>query len=210
MANELATALADLEEQRVYELVERLLVDGTDPSDILAACQEGMRLVGERYEAGEYYVSDLMMSSAIFKKVAAGLGPLAGGGAAGARGRVVMGTAEGDIHDIGKDLVVSTLRAAGYDVTDLGINVAPAAFVQALQDTGATVLGLSGLLTISFDPMRDTVLAVEAAGLRPGVRIMLGGGPVNETVREHAGADALGADPPAAVRLADAWTETTG
>ncbi|MHB8869004.1 MAG: cobalamin B12-binding domain-containing protein [Thermoleophilia bacterium] len=207
MSNELANALADLEEQKVYDLVQRLLTDDAVRSDILASCQEGMRLVGERYEAGEYYVSDLMMSSAIFKKVAAGLGPLAGGGAAGARGRVVMGTAEGDIHDIGKDLVVSTLRAAGYDVTDLGINVAPQTFVQALRDTGATVLGLSGLLTISFDPMRDTVLAVEAAGLRPGVRIMLGGGPVTETVRVHAGADALGADPQAAVRLVDAWME---
>lgn len=209
MASELAIALANLEEQLVYDLVERLVAGGAEPAQILAACQAGMRLVGERYEAGEYYVSDLMMSSAIFKKVAAGLGPLAAGEGADVRAGVVVGTVEGDIHDIGKDLVVSTLRAAGYDVTDVGINVAPQTFVQALQDTGATVLGLSGLLTTSFDPMRDTVLAVEAAGLRPGVRIMLGGGPVDESVRAQAGADALGADPPAAVRLVDAWTESS-
>lgn len=209
MTDELTAALADLEEERVHELVARLLADGAEPAAILAACQGGMRLVGERYEAGEYYVSDLMMSSAIFKKVAAGLGPGAAVDAAEARGRVVMGTVAGDIHDIGKDLVVSTLRAAGYAVTDLGIDVPPAAFVQALRDTGASILGLSGLLTISFDPMRDTVLAVEAAGLRPGVRVMVGGGPVDESVRAHADADALGADPPAAVRLADAWTEET-
>ena len=207
MASDLATALADLDEPRTYETVEGMLAAGASPAEILAACQEGIRLVGERYAAGEYYVSDLMMSSAIFKKVAAGLGPLAVEDATEAGGRVVMGTVSGDIHDIGKDLVVSTLRAAGYAVTDLGVNVAPEAFVQALKDTGASVLGLSGLLTTSFDPMRDTVLAAEAAELRPGVRIMLGGGPVDETVREQARADAVGADPPAAVRLADAWME---
>jgi methanogenic corrinoid protein MtbC1 len=207
MAERLPIALADLDEQGVYDQVEALLTDGADPAAILAQCQEGMRVVGERFEAGEYYISDLMMSSAIFKKVVARLGPLAGGQAAAARGAVVMGTVQGDIHDIGKDLVVSTLRAAGYDVTDLGINVAPETFVQALRDTGAPVLGLSGLLTISFDPMRDTVQAVEAAGLRSGVKIMLGGGPVNETVLAHSGADALGADPPSAVRLANGWME---
>lgn len=207
MNDELAAALADLEEERVHEIVARSLADGAGSARILASCQEGMRLVGERFEAGEYYVSDLMMSSAIFKKVVAALGPLASGDGSGARGRVVMGTVEGDIHDIGKDLVVSTLRASGFAVTDLGINVPPAAFVQALEDTGAGVLGLSGLLTTSFDPMRETVLAVEAAGLRRGVRIMLGGGPVDTTVLAQAGADALGADPPAAVRLAGTWME---
>ncbi|MCZ7664645.1 MAG: cobalamin-dependent protein [Thermoleophilia bacterium] len=188
-------------------LVEELLRDGTDPSSVLAECREGMRLVGERYEATDYYVSDLMMASTIFKKVIARLEPLTAGQAAATRGKVVAGTVKGDIHDIGKDLVVSTLRAAGYDVTDLGINVEPRAFVQTLEDTGASVLALSGLLTISFDPMKETVEAVEAAGLRPGVKIMLGGGPVTESVRVYAGADALGADPPAAVRLADGWTE---
>jgi methanogenic corrinoid protein MtbC1 len=209
MAERLATLLADLDEQGVDDLVERLLKDGSDPSAILKACQEGMRIVGERYEAGDYYVSDLMMSSAIFKRVIAQLEPLMAGQATATRGRVVAGTVKGDIHDIGKDLVVSTLRAAGYEVTDLGINVEPQAFVQALQETGATLLALSGLLTISFDPMKETVEAVEAAGLRSQVKIMLGGGPVTETVRQYSGADGLGADPPAAVRLADGWTEAT-
>jgi methanogenic corrinoid protein MtbC1 len=120
---------------------------------------------------------------------------------------VVVGTVKGDVHDIGKDLVVSTLRASGYDVTDLGVNVAPERFVEALKETGATVLALSGLLTISFDPMKEAVKAVEAAGLRSQVKIMLGGGPVTELVRAYAGADALGADPPTAVRLADEWTK---
>lgn len=207
MSDELTQALADLEEQKVESLVDERLAVGIDPSLILAACQGGMRQVGERYEVGEYFVSDLMMSSAIFKKVVARLEPLLVGTTAVSRGSVVVGTVKGDIHDIGKDLVVSTLRASGYTVTDLGVNVPPERLVEALEETGATVLALSGLLTISFDPMKETVEAVEAAGLRAHVKIMLGGGPVTEQVRAHAGADALGADPPSAVRLADEWTK---
>ena len=148
-----------------------------------------------------------MMSSAIFKKVVARLKPLLVGTSAVSRGSVVVGTVKGDVHDIGKDLVVSTLRASGYDVTDLGANVPPERFVEALKQTGAAVLALSGLLTISFDPMKETVEAVEAAGLRSQVKIMLGGGPVTDQVLTYAGADALGADPPTAVRLADGWTK---
>ena len=207
MQDELTQALADLEEQRVEALVEERLATGADPSSILVASQDGMRQVGERYEAGEYFVSDLMMSSAIFKKVVARLEPLLVGTTAVSRGSVVVGTVKGDVHDIGKDLVVSTLRASGYTVTDLGVNVPPERFVEALKETGAPVLALSGLLTISFDPMKETVEAVEAAGLRSQVKIMLGGGPVTELVRAYVRADALGADPPSAVRLADEWTK---
>lgn len=207
MPDELTQALADLEEQKVEALLEERFAAGADPSSILVACQDGMREVGERYEAGEYFVSDLMMSSAIFKKVVARLQPLLVGTVATSRGGVVVGTVKGDVHDIGKDLVVSTLRASGYTVTDLGVNVPPERFVEALEETGATVLALSGLLTISFDPMKEAVEAVEAAGLRSQVKIMLGGGPVTEQVRAYAGADALGADPPSAVRLADEWTK---
>lgn len=207
MPDELTQALADLEEQKVETLVEERLAAGTDPSSILAASQDAMRQVGERFEAGEYFVSDLMMSSAIFKKVVARLEPFLVGTLAASRGSVVVGTVKGDVHDIGKDLIVSTLRASGYTVTDLGVNVPPERFVEALKETGAPVLALSGLLTISFDPMKETVEAVEAAGLRSQVKIMLGGGPVTEQVRAYAGADALGADPPSAVRLADEWTK---
>ena len=207
MADELTQALADLEEEKVETLLEERLAAGADPSSILRSSQDGMRLVGERYEAGDYFVSDLMMSSAIFKKIVARLEPLLVGTAAVSRGSVVMGTVKGDVHDIGKDLVVSTLRASGYDVTDLGVNVVPERFVAALEQTGAPILALSGLLTISFEPMKETVDAVAAAGLRARVKIMIGGGPVTEQVLEQSGADALGADPPSAVRLADEWME---
>jgi methanogenic corrinoid protein MtbC1 len=168
--------LADLEEQAVLAQVQQALDDGTDPLQIFEACRQGMVLVGDRYESGEYFVSDLMLAADIFKSASAILQPSMVGVSTETKGAVVMGTVAGDIHDIGKDLTVGMLQASGYQVHDLGVDVAPAAFVGKLQETGATVLGLSGLLTIAFDAMKETIAAVEAAGLRPGVKVMIGGG----------------------------------
>jgi methanogenic corrinoid protein MtbC1 len=202
MANELAMAMADLDEEKVQALVKAGLARGASPSDLLNDCREGMTLIGQRFETGEYYLSDLIMAGEIFKTAAADL--TAHGGSSGpSRGRVVMGTVMGDIHDIGKDIVVTMLKGANFDVTDLGVDVAPAKFVEAVKATGARVVGMSGLLTTSFDPMRETAAALKAAGLP--VKVMIGGGPVSESVREYVGADGLGADAQAAVALAGQW-----
>jgi 5-methyltetrahydrofolate--homocysteine methyltransferase len=202
MANELAMAMADLDESKVQELIEAGLAAGSDPSRLLEACREGMTLIGKRFESGEYFLSDLIMAGEIFKTAAASL--TGQGGTSGpSKGTVVMGTVQGDIHDIGKDIVVTMLRGAGYEVEDLGVDVPPARFVEAVQASGAGVVGLSGLLTISFDPMKQTVAALRAAGLP--AKVMIGGGPVSETVREYVGADALGMDAQAAVALAGKW-----
>ncbi len=204
MANELALAMADLDEGKVQELVAAGLAAGTSPSQLLDECREGMTLIGQRFETGEYYLSDLIMAGEIFKTAAADLA--AQGGSSGpTKGKVVMGTVKGDIHDIGKDIVVTMLRGANYEVTDLGVDVAPAQFVAAVRETGAPVVGMSGLLTISFDPMKETVAALRAAGLP--VKVMIGGGPVSEQVREYVGADALGADAQSAVTLAGQWLQ---
>jgi methanogenic corrinoid protein MtbC1 len=199
--------LADLEEQAVLAQVQQALDDGTDPLQIFEACRQGMVLVGDRYESGEYFVSDLMLAADIFKSASAILQPSMVGVSTETKGAVVMGTVAGDIHDIGKDLTVGMLQASGYQVHDLGVDVAPAAFVGKLQETGATVLGLSGLLTIAFDAMKETIAAVEAAGLRPGVKVMIGGGPVDETACKYTGADAWGDSAQAAVSLAAQWME---
>jgi methanogenic corrinoid protein MtbC1 len=166
-----------------------------------------MALVGKRYEENEYYVSDLIMAGEIFKQATALVGTKFDDSASEKRGKVVVGTVKGDIHDIGKDLVVSLLKANGYEVIDLGVDVPAAKYVEAVQSSGAPVVGLSGLLTISFDAMKDTVDALAAAGLRPGVKVMIGGGPVTEQVCAYAGADAVGADAQAAVSLVNGWIE---
>jgi methanogenic corrinoid protein MtbC1 len=208
MAEGLKMALAELEEQKVLEEVRKQLDAGVDPTEILAECQAGMVEVGERFQNQKYYVSDLMMSGEIFKGVTELLGPALVASAGDKKGEtVIVGTVQGDIHDIGKDLVVGMLQASGYDVVDLGVDVAPATFVEKIRETKAKVLALSGLLTLAFDGMKETVEVLEREGLRNSVHVMIGGGPVNESIKTYTGADAWGDDAMAAVRYCKQWLE---
>jgi len=159
--------------------------------------------VGKRYEAQEYYVSDLIMAGEVFKQAMSKIGEKFETEAGDKKGAVVIGTVKGDIHDIGKDIVVSLLQAGNYDVIDLGVDVPPEKFVEAVKESGAKVVGLSGLLTIAFDSMKETVDALDEADLN--VKVMIGGGSLTEQVREQVGADALGVDAQAAVSIADNW-----
>jgi methylmalonyl-CoA mutase cobalamin-binding domain/chain len=205
MSEQLKQALSDLEEEAMLKLVQEELDSATDPLAIISDCREGMSDVGKRYEANEYYVSDLIMAGELFKQAMAMIGDKFETDTSAKKGTVVVGTVAGDIHDIGKDIVVSLLQAGNYNVVDLGVDVAPEKFVDAVRDNDASVVGLSGLLTISFDSMKATVDALEGAGLRSKVKVMVGGGPVSEQVRDFVGADALGADAQSAVSLCDQW-----
>jgi len=207
MNDQLAKALSDLEEEQVLKLVRERLDAGADPMTILSGLREGMAQVGTRYEANEYYVSDLIMAGEVFKQASALVTDRFQSVGGDPLGTVVIGTVQGDIHDIGKDLVVSLLKANNFAVVDLGVDVPPQNFVDAVKEGGASIVGLSGLLTISFDSMKDTVAALEAAGLRGQLKVMVGGGPVTEQVRAYVGADALGADAQAAVSLCNQWIE---
>ncbi len=202
MAEKIAQLIVDLEEEQTVAAVRTALDDGTDPLVLVEELREGMSEVGRRFEEKEYYLSELIMSAEIFKQAIALIEPHISGGADMSKGAVVIGTVQGDIHDIGKNIVASLLRCEGFDVHDLGVDVAPAAFVDKLKETGAPVLALSGLLTMAFDTMKETVDAVAGADLRDKVRIIIGGGPVNEAVVEFTGADAFGKDAAEAVRLA--------
>jgi methylmalonyl-CoA mutase cobalamin-binding domain/chain len=207
MPDQIAQGLAGLEREATMVAVADALATGTEPTTVLSSCQEGMLQVGQRFAAGEYFISDLMLAADIFKEASAqlGLGAADESGAQGAA--VIIGTAHGDVHDIGKDLVVSMLRAAGYNVTDLGVDVTPERFVAAARETGAKVVGLSGLLTISFDAMKRTVEALGAAGLRDSVKVMVGGGPTDAGACAYIGADAWGHDATDAIKLCKTWVE---
>ena len=205
---EITKALADLDEERTLQLVGEALAEQVPADDILQACQEGMNQVGARFECQDYFVSDLIMSGEIFKQVGAILEPHLKVGGGAHLGKVVVGTVKGDIHDIGKDIVVNMLKSAGFEVIDLGVDVPVARFVDALKESGATVLGLSGLLTLAFDSMKETIKAIAAAGMRDKVRIMVGGGPVDGNVCKAVGADDWGANAQQAVRLAKQWSQT--
>jgi methanogenic corrinoid protein MtbC1 len=207
MDKPIAQKLADLEEQAFLDLLRQELDAGADPMAILEECRAGMVLVGKRFEENTYFISDLMMAGELFKQATNVLAPkmqLSGGAS---YGKVVVGTVKGDIHDIGKDLVVGMLKAANYDVHDLGVDVPPDKFVDVLKETKARVLGLSALLTTAFESMKDTVDAIKKAGIRSGVKIMIGGGPVNQEVVEYSGADDWGADAQEAVTLCNRFVE---
>ncbi|MBA3028237.1 MAG: cobalamin-binding protein [Desulfobacteraceae bacterium] len=206
MNEELSKSLSDLNEDQVLNLVKKALDDGAGTMDILSACRAGMTQIGKRYESGEYYVSDLIMAGEIFKQAVQLLGGDAQKNAGGLRDKVVVGTVKGDVHDIGKDLVVGMLRANGYDVIDLGVDVPADVFIDTLEQSGARILGLSGLLTVAYDSMKDTMNRLTTKGLRTSIKVMVGGGAMTDKVREYIGADAMGADAQAAVSICDRWT----
>ena len=193
--SQLADALANLNEDEVARLVQKEFDAGVDAMSILNECRKGMDIVGERYKSGEYFLSELIVSSEIFKEAIKVIEPQLQAGREGDKPtKIVLGTVKGDIHNIGKDIVAILLKAAGFEVYDLGIDVAPGAFVDKLKETEAPILGMSGLLTPSFESMKETVQAVEAAGLRDKVKIIIGGGIVTELVKRHTGADAFTGD----------------
>ena len=190
--SKIADALADLNEEEVAQLVRERLGAEADALSVLSECRQGMDIVGERYKAGDYFLSELIVSSEIFKDSMKLIEPhLKAGTDTGERASIVLGTVKGDIHNIGKDIVAVLLKGAGFEVHDLGIDVAPQALVDKLIETGAPILGMSGLLTPSFDSMKETVETVKAAGIRDKVKIIVGGGVVTELVQRHTGADAF-------------------
>lgn len=206
MSGELTKAVADLQEEEALKLVNQMLEAGTDPNELLVEARDGMEKVGKRFADGEYFLPELIFSAEIFKELTEILKPRMQAEVQQKKiGKVIVGTVAGDIHDIGKDIVVFMLDISGYDVTDLGVDVPKEKFVEAIKETGAPVVALSGFLTLAFDAMKETVEAISAAGLRDKVKIMIGGGQIDEEIRKHAGADAYGRDAMAGVALAKEW-----
>ncbi len=199
---ELADALRDLDENKVYDLVDQKIDQGVSALDIIDECNAGMVAVGELFSDNKYFLSQLMFSANILKTVMDRLDPiLEGTQKRNAVGKVVMGTVSGDIHDIGKNIVITLLRGTGFEVIDLGVSVPAEKFVEVLQESGAAVLGLSALLSTTYPAMKNAVEAVNKAGLREKVKIIIGGAPVNERVRQFAGADFYAQDAVAGINL---------
>ncbi|HLG09760.1 MAG TPA: cobalamin-dependent protein [Gaiellaceae bacterium] len=211
MDDELVGALADLREQEALALVQARLDAGDDPLRIFDDARRAMEIVGERFSASEYFIPELVYAGEILKEISAIVKPRLAKDADVSRiGKVIIGTVAGDIHDIGKDIVVFMLDVNGFEVLDLGVDVPAERFVETIKETSSPVVGLSGFLTLAFQSMKDTVAAIEEAGLRNDVKIMIGGGPIDEQVRSFTGADAFGRDAMAAVELAKGWIVAEG
>ena len=184
--------LVSFEQDALMAEVRKELDGGTDPTDILSQCQDALVEIGNLFGKGEMFVSDLIMSGELFKGVSEVVMPLLKKDGMPSAGKVVLGTVKNDIHDIGKDIVHNMLAANGFEVIDLGVDVPPEQFVAALKEHKAKVLALSCLLVTCYDSILDTVNAIKANGLRDKIKIIIGGGPVDEHVVTYTGADALG------------------
>jgi 5-methyltetrahydrofolate--homocysteine methyltransferase len=208
MDDRLVNLLADLKEKETLALVKEKIDKGVDPFSILDDTQKAMEIVGKRFETEEYFLPDLMMAGAIISEISKIVKPRLEKERTGTKkGKVVIGTVAGDIHDIGKDIVVFMLDVNGYEVVDLGIDVPVETFVSRIKEVNPPVVGLSGFLTLAFDSMKKTVEAIEKAGLRQKIKIMIGGGQIDEEVRKYVKADAYGKDAVAAVNLCRGWIE---
>ena len=208
MPENLVDAIAEMCENDAIALAKQRLESGADPLAILADCRAAMQIVGKRFEAGEYFLPELILAGEVLKQIAALVKPrLTQTTLVQKRATVVLGTVKGDIHDIGKDIVAFMLDVNGFDVYDLGVDVPAQIFVDKIATVKPDVVALSGFLTVVFASMKETVTAIQAAGLRDSVKIMIGGGTVDDTVRALVGADAFGKDAMAAVALARAWTQ---
>ncbi len=173
MSKDLVNAIADMREDEALALATEMVEGGADPTGILEDAREAMDIVGQRFEDGEYYLPELMMAGEILNAITDIVKPvLAQAPDVARRGKVLIGTVAGDIHDIGKNIVTFMLDVNGFEVLDLGIDVAPEKFVAGIREFQPQVVGLSGFLTLAFDAMKETVEAIEAAGLRDSVKIV--------------------------------------
>jgi methylmalonyl-CoA mutase cobalamin-binding domain/chain len=192
-SDSLFEAVAGARETEVMELVRGQIDAGVPAADILAECNRGMVELGNRFASGDCYLPDLMFAGMIMKGVAVELAPLLEKGEAAAScGTVVMGSVLHDVHDIGKDIVITMLRGSGFAVVDLGVDVSPEKFVEAIARHKPQVVGMSVLLTTCFKSVVATVEAIKQAGLRGGVSIMVGGAAASDLLRENAGCDFYG------------------
>jgi methanogenic corrinoid protein MtbC1 len=207
MKEQLINAIVDMQEDEALKLAQQMLDSGADPNEILDAGKEAMKIVGDRYEHKEYFLPELIVGGDILKQLGDLVKPKlkAQMGFTKPAGKVVIGTVEGDIHDIGKDVVGFMLDVANFEVHDIGVDASTAKFVEAIRYVKPDIVGMSGFLTLAFDQMKSTIDAIKEAGLRDHVKIMIGGAPMDEAAAVYVGADAYGADATAAVKLAKTW-----
>ena len=206
MAEDFVNLLADLKEQEVMALAKKRIDSGEDPIKILDDGRAAMAIVGKRFADGEYFLPELVFSGELLKQVSEMVKPhLKQAVETKKLAKIVIGTVAGDIHDIGLNIVEFMLDVNGFDVTNLGVDVPIEKFVEAVKETKAPIVGLSGFLTPAFDAMKETVEALDKAGLRKDIKVMIGGGQMDDEVKKYAKADAYGKDAMAAVTLAKGW-----
>jgi dimethylamine corrinoid protein len=205
---QLGSALAELDEPKALALVDQIVTETPElAGQAVNAIQAGMDVVGQRFQDGEYFLAEMIFAAEIVRQVMPKLTAVMAEGDRKSLGRVVLGTVKGDLHDIGKNLISVLMSAAGFEVVDLGIDVAPQRFVEAIRDTKPEIVGLSGLLTLSVEPMVATVNAIQEAGLRDKVKVIIGGNPVTEHIHGVVGSDAWTNNAAEGIEICQRWVE---
>ena len=206
---QLVTWLADMNEDDAFALAKKMLLEeGANPMRVLDLCRQAMDIVGKRFEQGEYFLPELVLAGEMLENIGAVAKPLIKQGPGDEPkklAKVLIGTVHGDLHDIGKNIVTFMLDINGFEVKDIGIDVPVKTFVDEINEFKPDVVGLSGFLTLAFDSMKETIAAIQEAGLRNKLKIMIGGGQVDEAVRNYTGADAFGTNAVEAVSLCKNW-----
>jgi 5-methyltetrahydrofolate--homocysteine methyltransferase len=199
----LSTAILEGDVDRIPKLVEKALEEGLVPKDVLDnGLVVGMNEVGVRFRAGDMFVPEVLMSADAMQAALQILRPQLVASGAKLIGKIVLGTVKGDLHDIGKNLVGMMCEGAGFEMIDLGFNVDPEKFIEAIKQNQPDIVGMSALLTTTMRAMAQTIKAIEEAGLRDKVKIMVGGAPVDAAFAERIGADGYGSNGPAGADLA--------
>ena len=201
--------LADMHEDDAFALAKKMLLEeGANPLRVLELCRNAMDIVGKRFEKGEYFLPELVLAGEMLENIGAIAKPLikqAPGEEPKKLAKVLIGTVHGDLHDIGKNIVTFMLDINGFEVKDIGIDVPIKTFIDEINQFKPDVVGLSGFLTLAFDSMKETIAAIQDAGLRDKLKIMIGGGQVDQTVLNYTGADAFGTNAIDAVSLCKNW-----
>lgn len=202
MSNDLINAMASLDEDKAIDLVKKKIEAGVAAFNIVEQCRKGVEIVGKRYSEGDYYLSDLVMSEAILKEVMEIIEPHFPQNGIESNGiKVIIGTIEGDIHDLGKNIVIYLLRSSGYNVYDLGVDVPPEKFIEAIKETGAKIVGVCVLLTFCIGYVKKLVDLLEETGLKDQVTVLVGGYPVDEQVKKYTNADYVSNDGAKALKI---------
>lgn len=184
-------------------LTQQAIDEGMSAQEVLNdGLIAGMNIVGAKFKCNEFYVPEVLIAARAMKECTSLLKPILITSGVESAGKVVVGTVKGDLHDIGKNLVAMMLEGSGFEVIDLGVDIKPEGFVQSIQETGANILGMSALLTTTMPAMKDVIQALDAAGLRDSVRVMIGGAPVTQNYADEIGADGFAGDAAAAVDIA--------
>ena len=205
---QLKQSMGELDEDAVVSALNEVMADGgSQAAAAMQACQEGLNIVGDLFASGEYFVGDLIYAGELMTQAVEILRTALAGEGGAEKGRMIMCTVKGDLHDIGKNIVIAMLEASGFEVLDLGIDVAPETIVETAKKEGIHIIALSGVLTLAIDSMKDTVNAFAAAGLRDTTKIIIGGAPVSPEACKLVGADAWAHNPQDTVRTCSDWAE---